>query len=328
MSADVASEANRIWHAVDTLTSQQRRSKDPAALNEIVRLRHLAVAHLPRDPAPSWPASYRDPFPDVVGQPPEIDACDLTTDALGGAIHHHGCLLVRNLLSPSRVSSLRVNIDRAFAARTGPAPADAWYSPFVPEPGYPSLVERRKWVEDCGAMWSADSPPAFFDIVEAMHDARIPEIVGTYLGEPPVLSVNKCTMRRVSPETFPSWHQDGAFMGADVRTVDVWISFTECGGDTPAPGLAVVPRRMEHLLPTGTGSALVANGIDEAEVVRVLEGQKPATPHFRPGDALLFDGLFVHCTGTKPGLTEWREALETWFFTPSTFPATYVPLAV
>jgi hypothetical protein len=73
---------------------------------------------------------------------------------------------------------------------------------------------------------------------------------------------------------------------------------------------------------------MVEHSIGEPEVIRALDSLEPAYPHFEPGDALLFDELFVHCTGMRTGLTGQREALETWLFTPSTFPPDYVPLMV
>jgi hypothetical protein len=247
---------------------------------------------------------------------------------LGGAVLHHGCLLVRGLMGTERVQQLRADIDRAFSARADGRDEPGWYEAFEPDTDAALLAARRKWVEDCGAMWAADSPPALLDILDALDAVALPDVIGGYLGEPPLLSVNKCTLRRVSPGTFPSWHQDGAFLGEQVRTIDVWVAFTDCGAGTDAPGLSVVPRRVDHLLPRGTGSALVADGIDHEEVLRTLQGEQPLTPHFAAGDALLFDGLFVHCTGAQPGQTDIREALEAWFFTPSTFPQGYVPLAL
>jgi hypothetical protein len=264
----------------------------------------------------------------VRGLVPEIDGSAITTELLGGAIQHHGGVLVRGLLSTSRVEQLHEDLRRAFAACGGTNPDPDWHSPFIPDVGYPLLESRRQWVEDCGAIWAADSPPAMYDLVEALQEANLPKILGGYLGETPILSVNKCTMRDVSPHTFSSWHQDGAFLGEGVRTIDVWIALTECGGDTSAPGLSLVPKRIDYLLPIGDGTLVARNGIGANEVLKVLDGRPPADPHFLPGDAMLFDGLFVHATGTKPGLTENRAALETWFFTPATFPPVYVPIAI
>src|SRR5689334_19529832 len=58
------------------------------------------VAGMPMQP---WPRTLDDPFPAVVGHPPEIDADQLSMEVLGGAILHHGCLLVRGLLPRDRV---------------------------------------------------------------------------------------------------------------------------------------------------------------------------------------------------------------------------------
>ena len=51
-------------------------------------------------------------------------------------------------------------------------------------------------------------------------------------------------------------------------------------------------------------------------------------PIFEPGDALLFDELFLHKTARTRACAKPRYAIENWFFGPSGFPADYVPLAV
>jgi hypothetical protein len=50
-------------------------------------------------------------------------------------------------------------------------------------------------------------------------------------------------------------------------------------------------------------------------------------PEFSPGDALLFDHLFLHRTGVSSGMTRQRWAIETWFFAPSSYPDGQIPLA-
>jgi len=50
-------------------------------------------------------------------------------------------------------------------------------------------------------------------------------------------------------------------------------------------------------------------------------------PIFEPGDALLFDELFLHQTGSDPQMPKPRYAIESWFFGPSAFPSDYAPLA-
>ena len=42
----------------------------------------------------------------------------------------------------------------------------------------------------------------------------------------------------------------------------------------------------------------------------------------------VFDQVFVHSTDKREGLTDLRYAIETWFFTPSTFPDNQIPIVV
>ena len=58
-------------------------------------------------------------------------------------------------------------------------------------------------------------------------------------------------------------------------------------------------------------------------------GDKPIVrPIFEPGDALFFDELFLHQTGSDPSMPKPRFAIETWFFGGSAFPGEYAPVAV
>jgi hypothetical protein len=51
-------------------------------------------------------------------------------------------------------------------------------------------------------------------------------------------------------------------------------------------------------------------------------------PIFVPGDALFFDELFLHKTGSDPDMPNPRFAIENWFFGASGFPLDYAPIAV
>ena len=330
--------SGRARSSVDQLTSlsaENRRRRDGAVDERLVRLRHEAFSELDAAPLPVWPPTFDDPFPEVEGRPPEVSPAELTSPILGGAIQHHGCVLVRGLFSADRVATLVDDTDRAFEARTeaeAGAPAaktTPWYVPFEPGAEWPRLAEaQRKWVRDCGAMWIADSPAAMFDVMEGLAEAGIPELLRDYLGEPPAMSVNKCTLRRVHPAASGAWHQDGSFLGSGMRTVDVWVALSDCGGDTSAPGLAMVPRRIDHVLATHLEGANSPISVSATDLDEVLHGEPPLRPAFAAGDALLFDELFLHCTGGTAGKTSDRYALEAWFFAPSAFPTMYVPMAV
>jgi hypothetical protein len=58
-------------------------------------------------------------------------------------------------------------------------------------------------------------------------------------------------------------------------------------------------------------------------------GDRPIVrPIFEPGDALLFDDLCLHKTGSDPEMPNPRYAVESWFFGASGFPREYAPVAV
>ena len=64
----------------------------------------------------------------------------------------------------------------------------------------------------------------------------------------------------------------------------------------------------------------------EPVVRRVADGAPILRPVFGPGDALLFDNMFLHRTAADPAMTQTRYAIESWFFAPSRYPHDQVPL--
>lgn len=320
----------RVIEAIDVLTQANRQVRDGWLEERLVKLRHAAFETLDRAQGrASWPPEYDDPFPEAVGHPPEIEVSDLTSETLGGGITNHGCLLVRGLLSPWWIDRMVGDIDRAIDAydegtRGAPA-ADTtpWFVPFVPNEPY-SVGAARNWVRQGGGVWTVDSPRALFDLLEAFGEAGVGDAIAGYMGERPALSVKKSTLRRVPVDSGTDWHQDGAFLGEGIRTVNVWVSLSDCGVD--APGLDVVPRRM-GLAETGTHGAQFDWSVGPGMVDLVAEGTPVVRPVFEAGDALLFDELFLHRTGVGPGMVRPRYAIESWFFAPSTYPEAQVPIA-
>jgi ectoine hydroxylase-related dioxygenase (phytanoyl-CoA dioxygenase family) len=162
-------------------------------------------------------------------------------------------------------------------------------------------------------------------MVELFRGAGIPALVDAYLGEPAVISLHKTTLRKADPEVGGAWHQDGVFMGP-VRALNLWLALSACGED--APGLDLLPRRLEQYVATGTGDAKLDWTVSDAAVAEAA-GQTPIIrPRFEPGDALLFDERFLHKTGSDPAMTQPRFAIESWFFGGSAFPPAYAPIAV
>lgn len=320
----------RGYDAVELLMDANRRARHDALEIELVQARHAALVDGERPKGlDDWPRVCADPFPGLVG-PPEVDVDDLTGELLGGAITNHGCLLVRELATRDEAAALCTSIDRAFErcdARNSGTPLEEtapWFVPFNPRPGYPLTVGERWWVRNGGGVWTADSPRLLFDVLDLLERKGLRSVLTDYLGERPALSVKKCTLRRVPVDTGTDWHQDGAFLGSEIRTCNVWLALTDCGVD--APGLDLVPRRLD-LVETGTEGAQFDWSVGPGVVEKVRGDVEVTRPLFKAGDALLFDERHLHRTGVSPGMTIERYAIETWFFAPSHYPEPQIPIA-
>jgi hypothetical protein len=268
--------------------------------------------------------------PDAIGLPsghplPEIPGDRLTPGLVRAGILHDGCTLVRGLVSRVDAQRFAAEIDRAFAERSnGARSGDGYYEEFQPDSRF-GAIKGRPWIEKGGGLLAADSPRLWAEMMELFEQAQLRELVSGYFGEPAAISVHKTTLRKAEPAVPGGWHQDGAFMGP-VRALNLWLALSHCGDE--APGLDVVPRRLESYVATGTEGAKLSWTVSD-EMAREAAGiQGVIRPIFEPGDALLFDELFLHKTGSDPSMTKPRFAIESWFFGGSGFPPDYAPLAV
>jgi hypothetical protein len=314
---------------LDALMRANRERPSPENERELVKARNQAFAELDLEGAD--PIERR--LPEVPGGTAPLDemglaaisAADLSPEAIADGVLRHGCLLVRGLVPPERTEKLVAGIDRVFEGRdahASGAPIEEttpWFEPFEPDPEYATAVAMgRGFVNKGSGTWIADSPRLLFQLLEAFEDLGLRETITAYLGERPAISLNKGTLRRVPPEGGTEWwHQDGAFLGEDIRSLNIWIALTRCGHD--APGMDLVARRLDSIVQPGKRGADFDWSLSDDEV-RELAGDAIVRPLFEPGDALLFDHLFLHRTGTDPGMTETRYATETWFFAPSAYP--------
>ena len=112
----------------------------------------------------------------------------------------------------------------------------------------------RDWIKLGGGVLAADSPRLAFSMLEMFAAAGLPELVRGYLGETPLISAQKTTLRRAEPSVAGAWHQDGRFMGP-VRALNLWLSLSRCGDE--APGLDIVPRRLDDFVSTQTDEAML-----------------------------------------------------------------------
>jgi hypothetical protein len=328
-SEDPGGSLEELQEELARLVEANGAERDSATERRILRLRHLAAMR--RIDAPPEGADYA--APDFDGLPsaggvPEIAGAEVTPGLLRAGILRDGCLLVRGLVERGAAERLAAGIDRAFAERArfeaGEPHAEAYYEDFEPHPRFGG-VGGRDWIRDGGGVLAADSPRLAFDWMQMLAAGGLPQLVEGYLGEPALTSVQKTTLRKAAPTVAGAWHQDGNFMGA-VRSVNLWLSLSRCGD--VAPGLDLVPRRLEHLVATQTDEALLDIQVSQAKAEEAAAGKPIVRPIFEPGDALFFDELFLHKTGSDPSMPNPRFAVENWFFGAASFPSDYAPLTI
>jgi hypothetical protein len=318
---------------ISDLTEENRESPDSDHERRLIQLRHAAFAGLDAaaETGPEGSLPERD-FELEQGMP-RLSPDQLDSGTVRAAFAGYGCAYVPGLLDEERVERLKADIDRAFDAREqanggGQLP---WYEPFEPDPRYSiggqkhTLASGRQWVSSGGAMWTADSPRTMFEVLETFEELGLRALVSDYLREQPAISMNKFVLRRAEPGGGGAdWHQDGAFLGDEIRSINVWLSLSHCGED--APGMDIVPRRLDGIVKPGGEGAHFDWSVGHPDAERAAGEAGILRPHFAPGDMLLFDHLFLHRTASEPEMTQRRYAIETWFFAPSAYPNGQVPL--
>jgi hypothetical protein len=313
--------------AIDLLSAANRTARHPDLERALVALRRKAPTTMALRPPVSSERIAAEPSGGLV----EVELAELDVASLRHGLATSGCIVVRGLAGPERVASLVEGIDATMdafdAAGRGEEVDPSWFDPGpMPdrvEPGLPANARRRFLRED-GAVWTVDSPRMLFEVFELFDDVGLGTLMTDFLGERPLLSAIKGTLRRVAPkEVRGGWHQDGAFLGDHVGSLNVWLALSDCGRD--APGLDIVARRFDRVLPSDPAAQFdwtLSNGAVEA----AADGAPIVRPEFQAGDAVLFDHLLLHRTGANAAMTEDRHAIESWFFAPSAYPDGQLPI--
>ncbi len=329
---EVAASLEVLRGETKELTDANRTMRDTGVERRLVKLRNLAGIRLLEDAA-ATAGAIRFIEPDAAELPPasqlpEISAADLSAGLIRAGVLRDGCLLVRGLIPREAATRFAEQIERSFAARdrhdAGEPHEDRYYAEFPPDPRFGEEL-ARPWIKAGGGVLAVDAPEPNFEMMELFAGAGLPEIVSAYLGEPALTTAQKTTLRKAEPAVPGAWHQDGKFMGP-VRALNLWLSLSRCGD--VAPGLDLVPTRIDHHVTTQTDEAMLDYAISQ-RVAEEAAGDKPILrPIFEPGDALFFDELFLHKTGSDPDMSQPRYAIENWFFGGSGFPTEYAPIAV
>src|SRR5205807_9731678 len=69
-----------------------------------------------------------------------------------------------------------------------------------------------------------------------------------------------------------------------------------------SPGLDIIPRRLDYLVTTNTEEAMLDYMISQSRAEEAAGETPILRPIFEPGDALFFDELFAHKTGSDPSM--------------------------
>jgi hypothetical protein len=327
---DFEGSTEQLFDEIERLTGANRADRDRETERRLLRLRHIAGVRLlvgngakPEHPSPDFD-SLRE-----AETLPEFSRDEVTPELLRAGILRDGCLLVRGLVDRDAAVRFADQIDRSFAERerleAGEHPADGYYEEFQAQHPFEIAEGARIWVKEGGGVLAPDAPLLTFEMLEMFEAAGLPRLVGDYLGERPMISLQKTTLRKAEPHVGGAWHQDGAFMG-DVRALNLWLSLSRCGDE--APGLDVVPRRLDELAATTTDEAVLSYQVSQSKAEEAAGDKRIVRPIFEPGDALFFDEMFLHATGSDPSMPKPRFAIESWFFGGSAFPAEYGPIAV
>lgn len=317
--------------AIERLSQGNRERRDIRYEQLLAQCRYELFAANPPESSETVMQSLgiKDPF-EGCSHLPEIQAEQLNAQTLFAAIQFHGALIVRGLLNEQKALDMADGVRRTLDAcgQWHQQQRSTFDSPWywrLPLPETCDLAPARLWVEGAGGVWTADSPRMLYELIEVLEQAKVIPAIAGYFGERPLLSVGKSTLRCV-PSTIrvADWHQDGAFMGSEIRSVNVWLSLSHCGED--ASGLEVLPKRLSRVLPTGSHGANFDWSVGPGIVELAGEGLATVSPAFAPGDAMLFDHFFLHRTGIPEGIAKDRYAIESWFFAPSAYPRQQVPL--
>lgn len=269
---------------------------------------------------------------------PELHAYDLTVEKLRSAMARKGCLVVRDFFDADVVDGCKSAINQIIDAdlKSGNKKGldqdkhNVFSNPpmnlstVLPEP---RLSRSRGFHRSSGSVMVVESSSFAESLIEWYDSLNLADFLESYLGEPPCLSALKWVLRRSKlPISADGWHQDGAFMGSDINSLNLWIPLNTCGGKTGAPGLDIIPKRFKEIINPGEADAALNWSTGNDTISGLEEDCAPVSPEFNPGDVIFFDHFLLHRTQYGEDFGRTRYAIETWFFGSRNFPKNQVPL--
>lgn len=317
-----------LIESIETLPAQDARN----------RLRSRLDAYQDRVPrastiAPHTPVVEGNITSDMTRRvdPVVIAAEDFNAEVLQRAVSGGCGLIVRNLLKPDVCAQLRLVVDRVLETRQLGDGLSVYRN--CPENlgtilGQQKLNNSRGFHAASGSVMCVESAGVCEGLLGLYEDLGLPPILRQFFGDDYCLSALKWVLRRSKLPVSPfGWHQDGAFMGSDIRSVNMWMSLSDCGADSAAPGLDIVARNLKSVVKAGDAGAAFNWSFDSAGMDNLFGPDAVSSPRFGEGDVYFFDHFMLHRTQYNPSQTQVRYALETWFFDGDCYPSNQVPLA-
>ncbi len=277
---------------------------------------------------------------------PEIAASDLTGAFLKKSMREHGCIIVRDFFDDNEVRTMRSYVDYAFRVKD-----DGFLSryllkecdlqPVLKETSR-NIKEKRKsnptytdsfkkgaglarFIGHSESRLTVRTPNIAEKLLRLYEKKALKDLLENYFGSEPCISVKKWNLRKSRPPAAPiDFHQDGAFMGDEIDSLNCWIPLSDCGAGYDVQGIDIVPLRLMHVFPPGSG--VLDLTVAASAIIEKYSEKAIVTPTFRKGDLIFFDHLLLHRTQSLPNATENRYAIETWFFDSVNFPKNQIPL--
>jgi hypothetical protein len=279
---------------------------------------------------------------------PEIDASDFNVEFLKKAVRESGCLIVRNYFCATDVETMKSFVDHSFAVNGNPDGLINKYlsrqidlEPVLEKtrevikkkratnPTYTNKAKSgarlTKAMGNSQSFLTAQTPILAEKLLNLFERKQLKSLLGDYFGNEPCVSVYKWVLRKSEPPATPlDFHQDGAFMGEEISSLNCWIPLSDCGTGFDVHGLDIVPVRLLKSFQKGSGG--MAWTISTDAVVEEYTRNAIVTPTFRKGDLFFFDHLLVHRSQSLPECSQRRYAIETWFFDSVNFPKNQIPI--
>lgn len=296
-------DAQQLRRKIRNFSEKLGDNPKPLLEARIVDLRARLAQAYP-EPKPNLTPEDRfktDMFASVNGLP-EIDAKDLTPEAVASGVLFHGALIVRGLYNAEQI---------AFLSKI-------------------SEIARNQKRDDPQSVTSTYS---FCKLMDIYEECGLLDVVKGYIGDDAVIALKRARLRykAIAGKSGISWHQDGSYFGQKCFSLNCWAAVTECGRKNN--GLTLVARRNHE--------CLGVKEVDESKVnfgkadldygknflAKFLPNKNEfIEPFFEPGDAILFDEMTLHRTAVVANPTMHQIVSISWFFSRSRFPKFKTPL--